>query len=234
MPSALKDALEDLLRTRRLQADLPPLRGERRISPLPTGIAGVDRLLGGGFPRGQVSEIYGPPSSGRTGLALALAARSTRGGSLAAWVDPTDRLDPFSAAAAGVDLERLLWLRGPRVVPHGRSLSDALSALGTLLGSGLFEVAVFDLAGIKALDIRRLPGATWIRLQRMIEAAPTVLLIVAEDHIAHGPGGTSLGLHPSGPRWSGRPGPGRLLNELGTEAHTGHHGRIALTLRAFT
>src|SRR5262245_10734458 len=106
---ALKSALEDLLRTRRLAAEAPPLRGEdRRLRPLGTGVAPIDALLAGGFPRGALSEVHGPASSGRTGLVLALLARSTRGGALAALVDPADRLDPASAAAAGIDLARLL------------------------------------------------------------------------------------------------------------------------------
>src|SRR2546426_840535 len=102
MPSALKHTLEDLLRVRRLQADAPPLRGQdRRLSPLPTGVAVVDELLVGGLPRGQVSEVHGPPSAGRTGLVLALASRVTRAGALAGWVDPRDRFDPGTAAGAG-------------------------------------------------------------------------------------------------------------------------------------
>src|SRR5574341_2243632 len=193
MSSALKAALEDLLRARRLQADGPPLRGEdRRWTPLATGIAPLDALLGGGFPRGQVSEVYGPASSGRTVLVLSLAACATRRGALAAWLDPADRLDPASASAAGVDLARLLWLRGEARV--GRGLPEAVSALGTLLGSGLFDVLVLDLAGSPSADLRRLPGATWIRLQRMIETSPAGLLLIAESHVAHGPGGVSLAL----------------------------------------
>jgi recombination protein RecA len=220
MPSALKASLEDLLRARQLQADGPPLRGEdRRLAPLPTGVAAVDALLRGGFPRGQVSEIHGPASSGRTGLALSLVAHSTRIGALAAWVDPSDRLDPASAASAGVDLTRLLWLRGEKRGP--RSLSTAVAAVATLLGSGLFEGIVLDLAGVALHEIRRLPGTTWLRLQRMIEDAPAALVLVADSHVTHGPGGTSLALRPVAPRWTGEPGPGRLLRALGAEARTG-------------
>ena len=98
MPSALKLALEDLLKVQRLTADGPSLRGEdRRATPLATGVPGLDELLFGGLPRGQVSEIHGPASSGRTGIALAVAACATRAGALAAWVDPQDHLDPRSA-----------------------------------------------------------------------------------------------------------------------------------------
>jgi len=229
MPSALKLALEDLLRARRLQAEGPPLRGEdRRLSPLATGLSVIDALLGGGFPRGQVSEVHGPASSGGTGLALSLLARSTRRGALAAFVDPADRLDPASAAA--VDLTRLLWLRGDR---GPRALPDAVKALGTVLGSGLFEVVVFDLAGVPFQEVGRLPGATWIRLQRTIEETPTALVLLARTHVARGPGGVSLALEPAGPRWSGAPGPGRLLRSLGSQVRLGPVRRAAFELPAF-
>ena len=221
MRSATKSALEDLLRERRLAADAPPLRGEdRRLRPLPTGIAPIDALLYGGFPRGQLSEVFGPSSSGRTGLVQALLARSTQGGALAAFVDPADRLDPASAAAAGVDLARLLWLRGPR---PAKVLAEAVSAVGTLAVSGLFEVVVLDLAGVPEVERRRLPGATWIRLQRMVEDASTALVLLADGHVASGPGGLSLALAATGPRWSGPPGPGRMLSGLGAQVAAGRH-----------
>lgn len=232
MPPATKAVLEELLRSRRLQADAPPLRGEdRRLHTLPTGIPEVDRLLGGGLPRGRMTEIYGPASSGRTGLALGVLARTTRGSALAAWVDPADCLDPASAAAAGVELARLLWLRGePR---DGHALSDALAATGTLLGSGLFEAVMLDLAGVPEAETRRLPGATWIRLQRMVETAPAALVLLARAHTA--PGSLALALEPRGPRWSGSPGPGRLLRGLGAQALAGRHvpRRAAFELDVF-
>jgi len=217
MRSTTKSALEDLLRERRLAADAPPLRGEdRRLRPLITGIAPIDALLYGGFPRGQLSEVHGPASSGRTGLVLALLARSTGGGALAAFVDPDDRLDPSSAAAAGVDLARLLWLRGQK------GLAEAVAAVGPLAGSGLFETVVLDLAGVPEAE-RRLPGAIWIRLQRTVEDAPTALVLLADRHVACGPGGVSLALAPAGPRWSGASGPGRLLSGLRARATAGRH-----------
>lgn len=251
MPSALKLALEDLLKAQRLQADGPPLRGEdRRGTPLATGVPGLDELLFGGLPRGQVSEIHGPASSGRTGIALAVAARSTRAGALAAWVDPQDRLDPRSASDAGVELGRLLWLRGaasarePRSSHGGtrtrspdggpRPLLAAISAVGTLLGSGLFELVVVDLGGIGRSGLQRLPGATWIRLQRMVESQPGALLVVADAHVAHGPAGVSLALRGAGASWSGDPGPGRLLRGLTAEVKAGRHALrgTAVELRA--
>ncbi len=235
MPSALKIALEDLLKTQRLTADGPPLRGEdRRGTALATGVPGLDVLLYGGLPRGQISEIHGPASSGRTGIALAIAARATRAGALAAWVDPHDRLDPRSAHDAGVELGRLLWLRGDAAAGGPRPLLSAVSALGTLLGSGLFELVILDLGGVARPSLQRLPGATWIRLQRMVEPQPGALLVVADGHVAHGPAGVSLALRGAGASWSGAPGPGRLLRGLTSEVKAGRQALrgAAVELRA--
>lgn len=211
---ALKAQLEDLLKAHRLQREAPPLRGERRLAPLPTGLSSLDELLDGGWPRGQVSEAWGAASSGRTGLALAAAAALTGQGALAAWVDPADRWSPASAAEAGADLARLLWLRGPR--PGG--LPRALAATDVLLGSGLFDLVVLDLAGFPRSDLARLPHTTWHRLQRTVAPLPVVLLILADAHLAHGPGGVSLALSPAEGCWVGQ-GPGRLLTGLSTQAH---------------
>ncbi len=230
-----KRALEELLRARRLQAEAPPLRGEdARLRPIATGVAALDRILVGGFPRGEQSEIHGPASSGRTGVLLALLAHTTRAGALAALVDPLDRLDPASAAAAGSDLERLLWLRGtPSRGPSGttggdepraKALASATAAVATLAGSGLFDVVALDLAGADA-ERRRLPATTWLRLQRLVENSKTALVLVADAHVACSPGGRALALEPLGPRFSEPPGPARLLRALAALARAGRHGR---------
>jgi RecA/RadA recombinase len=227
-PAERKRALEHLLRERRLQHDAPPLRGEdRRLRPLATGIADLDALLDGGFPRGALSEIHGPGSSGRTGVVLGLLARATGGGGLAALVDPLDRFDPSSAAAAGTELPRLLWMRGPRVAseePSAKALADATAAVATLASSGLFDVVALDLAGA-ARERRRLPSTTWLRLQRLVEDTTTALVLVAEEHVACAPGGVALALEPVALRWSGPPGPARLLEALAARARAGRLGR---------
>src|SRR6266699_6120683 len=76
-----------------------------------SGIAELDAVLGGGFPRGSLVELCGPASSGRTSLAFSLLARATERQEACAFVDVSDSLDPISLAAAGVDLPRLLWVR---------------------------------------------------------------------------------------------------------------------------
>src|SRR2546430_14304978 len=87
------------------------------VARLPTGLAVLDEALGGGLPRGRITELAGAPSAGRTGLACAIAASATRVGETIAWVDPADALEPEAAAAAGIALARPLWVR-PRSVTH--------------------------------------------------------------------------------------------------------------------
>ena len=82
---------------------------------IPTSIPQVDKLTGG-VPRGGLTEIFGPASSGRTSLLLALLAQTTAREEVCALVDASDAFDPHSAAAAGVDLKRLLWVRCGRKV----------------------------------------------------------------------------------------------------------------------
>lgn len=76
-----------------------------------TGIPVVDTLLGEGLPIGAVTEMVGAECTGRTSLALSFLARMTETNKVCAWVDASNSLDPASAAAAGVDLKRLLWIR---------------------------------------------------------------------------------------------------------------------------
>ena len=84
------------------------------LRPVPemvsSGVPAIDGLTGG-LPRGCVTEICGPASSGRTTLVLSALAAATRRGEFCVVVDANDALDPYSAAAAGVDLDRLLWVR---------------------------------------------------------------------------------------------------------------------------
>src|SRR5262245_30723100 len=78
---------------------------------LPTALPDLDALLGGGLPRGRVTELVGTRSTGRTGLACRVMAGATRRGETTAWVDVEDALEPEALAAAGVLLPSLLWVR---------------------------------------------------------------------------------------------------------------------------
>jgi len=96
----------------RLSSITPASRLDIRPAPemASSGIAAID-VLTGGLPRGCLTEICGPSSSGRTTLLLAALAAATRRGEFCVVVDASDALDPHSVAAAGVDLDCLLWVR---------------------------------------------------------------------------------------------------------------------------
>ncbi len=117
MPSAahLRLQIEAALADRIPSALTPPPRVIRPTAP--TGIAALDDALQGGLPIGAITELTGPECSGRTSLALSFLACQTNDNRVCAWVDVSDTLHPESAAAAGIDLNRLLWIRcGPEVV----------------------------------------------------------------------------------------------------------------------
>ena len=111
MPTAahLRQQIEAALADRIPSALTPPPRVIRPTSP--TGIAALDDALQGGLPIGAITELTGPECSGRTSLALAFLARLTNDNRVCAWVDVSDTLHPESAAATGIDLNRLLWIR---------------------------------------------------------------------------------------------------------------------------
>jgi recombination protein RecA len=110
MPSAatLRRQIEANLAPRIPSALTPAPRIIRPVAP--TGIQAVDELLEGGLPLGAITEVVGPECSGRTSFALSFLAQMTQTERVCAWVDVSDTLDPESAAAAGVDLSRLLWI----------------------------------------------------------------------------------------------------------------------------
>ena len=122
--------------------------------------------------------------------------------------------------------QRLLWLRGRRgLAAEARVLAEAASSLATLLGSGLFAILVLDLAGFSERELRRLPATTWVRLQRAVAPKRSALVLIADAHVAMSPLGAVLALRPQGPRFSGAPGPGRLLTGLSAFAEAGPYAR---------
>jgi hypothetical protein len=123
--------LESALRARKLDRTLttalPTWEWTDAASLLPMDMPHVDACLRGGLPRGHLSELSGPCSSGRMTLLLQFMAAATQRGEIVALVDTCDRLDVASAAAAGVDLDRLLWVRGsgPGIRDPGPGIRDS-------------------------------------------------------------------------------------------------------------
>lgn len=124
---AARAAVEALLKERKLDrtltSTLPDRLGDNAVAPFGTDT--LDRVLSGGLPRGQVSEVVGPSSSGRTSLAWrALAAATLRGESVAL-IDTFDRFDPPTAHACGIELSRMLWVRGQAVSKTSAAIDPA-------------------------------------------------------------------------------------------------------------
>ena len=79
------------------------------VSAIPTGSLTLDLALGiGGVPRGRIVEVFGPESSGKTTIALHIAAEAQKAGGVAAFIDAEHALDPVYAKALGVDIDNLL------------------------------------------------------------------------------------------------------------------------------
>jgi len=225
MPPSARAHLESLLRSRKLDVTLTSAQPWERLRDVaPTGVAALDEPLGGGLTRGHLSEIVGAPASGRTRTMCQILAAAARRGEAVALVDACDRFDPASAAAVGLDLSKLLWVRvaGPGAPSAGAKAGEiagrALKAMNLILQAGGFGVVVFDLADVPAIAIRQLPYTTWARLARVIEGGQTVALVVATEHVARSPGGVTMALDGGSRRaeWSGTGDRARLLRRVDT------------------
>lgn len=161
---------------------------------LATGIAEIDRLLGGGFPRGRLSEIAGAASSGRTSLALALLARSTGAGEVTALIDGADAFDPHSADRAGVLLERVLWVRTSRTRQALRCAERLLEARG-------FALVLLDLA---TADLRGAPAAA-LRLARRARSTGSALVALTRARALGSAAEVAIELAPARTRFTGTP-----------------------------
>jgi recombination protein RecA len=196
-----------------------------------TNIPSLDAQLGGGFPRGQLSELVGARSSGRTSMLLQMMAAATARGELVALVDALDMFDVSSAVAAGVDLDRLLWIRGHVVSNPGlcrdmnqRAMEQAVRALTLALQAGNLGLVVLDVGEAPAEALRRLPFTTWLRLQKMVEGRQTMCVIVGNEPMARSSAGLTVLV---GPRQtdvvSGFPPPPKAAARL-AEAPSGREG----------
>jgi len=185
---------------------------------IPTRVAQVDELTGG-VPCGGLTEIFGPTSSGRTTLLLSLMAQMTAREEVCALVDASDAFDPHSAAAAGVDLKRVLWVRCGRKVSSSSflvsrknrtsagkrgtrdekltSVEQALRAADLLLQAGGFGLVVMDLGDIPPAIARRVPMTSWFRFRRAVENTATALVVVEREASAKSCASLVLGMQQS-------------------------------------
>tara|TARA_B100001769_G_scaffold269305_1_gene258960 strand:+ start:2781 stop:3818 length:1038 start_codon:yes stop_codon:yes gene_type:complete len=108
------------------------------IESVPTGALALDLALGvGGLPRGRVTEIYGPESSGKSTLATHVVAEAQRNGGICAYIDAEHAMDPVYARSIGVDVDELL-------ISQPDTGEQALEIVDTLVRSGAIDVIVID------------------------------------------------------------------------------------------
>lgn len=196
---------------RELGAPYLTWRERREGEFVPTGIAELDAITGG-LPRGAITDLYGPASSGRTSLLLSALADATARQEVCAVIDSSDAFDPASAAASGADLERILWIRCSGRPDH------ALKAADMLVQAGGFGLVALDFANVAPSVTRRIPLASWHRFRKAVENTPAVLLVIEDEPTVKSCASLIVEMRRKRTRWSGTPDCSQLLRGLRVEA----------------
>jgi hypothetical protein len=207
--SALRLQIEQALESRFPSALTPVPRTIREIAS--TGIDEADELLNGGLPVGAISEITGPASSGRTSLALAFLSKRTAEERVCAWVDTSDTFDPESAAANGVCLKQLLWVRcSDTPLPLSKTnkknwtrLDQALRSTDLLLQAAGFAAIVLDLGDIAPQHAHRIPLATWFRFRQAADRTRCSLVVLGQATYAQSSAAVALACEALQPETAG-------------------------------
>ena len=156
--------LRNLLAERFPHASLPA------STRLVTGLPFLDKPLGGGLPKSTITELSSSQwSAGSASLVATLLQTACRDRYFIALVDGRDSFDPRPLGNA--TLRHLLWVRCEQA-------SQAIKSADLLLRDGNFPLVVLDLILNPAEELRRIPQASWYRLQRLVEPAPTALLVL--------------------------------------------------------
>jgi hypothetical protein len=161
-----------------------------------TGIAQIDSFIEGGLPRGAISEISGRASSGRTTFLLSALAHATTHEEVCALVDTNDVFDPHTASQAGINLDRLLWVRCNNVLEH------AFKATDLLLQAGGFGIVILDLGDVPAKSAKRIISSWWYRFRRTLEATSTAMIVLTEESCVGSRAALALELNQETCLWS--------------------------------
>jgi recombination protein RecA len=169
-------------------------RDRKLVEMVSAGIPEIDALTGG-LPRGSLTEICGPPCSGRTSLLISALASRTAHAEVCALVDGRDAFNPHAAATAGVKLDHLLWVRC-------HSIDQALRSTDLLLQGGGFGMIAVDLTDIPPATVRYVPLNSWFRFRRAVEDTPTILVLLEQEANAKTCASLVLQLGAEKARWS--------------------------------
>lgn len=188
-----KAAIESQL-TSRFGGDVFRLTERRFGEVFTTGITEID-LLVGGLPRGAITEIFGPASSGRTSLMLSALAHATSKDEVCVVVDTNNSFDPRSASRSGTNLDQLLWLRCNGKLEHAFKSADLI------LQGGGFGLVILDLGDLPGVQARKIISSWWYRFRRVVEDKPTALVVLAEDSCVRSCAALSLELNKTDDDW---------------------------------
>lgn len=171
-PSAPAGSIVDL---RNLLAERFPRSSVPAAAHWCTGVATIDESIGGGLPKGAITELSSPnASAGSASLIYALLQRAHNDRCYLALVDGRDSFDPQPVGPAR--LRNLLWVRCTNAI-------EAVKAADLLLRDANFPLVVLDLVLNPPEDLRKIPQTTWYRLQRLVEAAPTAFLVLTRSSL---------------------------------------------------
>jgi hypothetical protein len=135
-----------------------------------TGLAFFDQSVGGGLPKGAITELITPPrSAGSASLVHAFIHGAYRDKYFVALIDGRDSFDP--CALGNSILRQLLWVRCTKAL-------EAVKAADLLLRDGNFPLLIVDLIFNSPAELRKIPQTTWYRLQRLVESVPTACLVL--------------------------------------------------------
>jgi hypothetical protein len=158
---------------RNLLAQRFPQRSAPAAAVLPSGLARLDTVIGGGLPKSAITELISPnTSAGSASLIHALLQSAHEQNDFVALIDGRDSFDPSSSTQSCV--RHLLWVRCQKAF-------DAVKAADLLLRDGNFPLVIVDLVLNSPEELRKIPATSWYRLQRLAETVPTACLILTRQ-----------------------------------------------------
>ncbi len=167
---ALAGSVLDL---RKLLTERFPHAPAAAATQLVTGLAFLDEAIGGGLPKGAITELISPEvSAGSASLIHALLETAQRDCYFLALIDGRDSFDPQPLGNAC--LGHLLWMRCTKAL-------EAIKAADLLLRDGNFPLVIVDLVLNPREELRKIPQTNWYRLQRLVESTSTACLVLTRQ-----------------------------------------------------
>ncbi len=163
-------AKRKLIDLRNLLAERYPQLQTTPAAHLPSGLPALDRITGGGFPKGAITELSSACLSAGSALLICRLLQSAHEQrTFLVLVDGRDSFDP--QPLGNLILRNLFWIRCRKTI-------EAVKAADLLLRDGNFPLVVLDLVLNAPAELRKIPQTTWYRLQRLVEPSATALLVL--------------------------------------------------------